>query len=162
MSETHVAETTTDAFTLDGLSHITLPARNAQEAKRFWVSLFGAGIEVDHAGFIEVNIGGTVLGYSENSDLIGPRGTEAPHFAFYIKPERLLSAKAHLEAHGVPTQPLWTRSGKMAHMYFCDPSANLFELIAVGFEDAHSLPRPPSNDGDMQFDLSTLAYEWRG
>ena len=147
--------------TLARLDHITLPSRNAQEAKRFWVGLLSAEVAIDHASYIEVRIGDIVIGFREKSPLL-PGDTEAPHFAFRVAADALVPLKTRLEERGVPTQPFWTRSGQQAHMYFKDPSGNLFEFVSPGFEGSQDLPRTPSDGGDFDIDLRALDYDWRG
>ena len=146
---------------LGRFDHMTLPSRDAQESKRFWVEVLGAEVAVDHATFVEVDVGDIRIGFRERSPLLNG-DTEAPHFAFIVGADTLLPLKARLEDNGVPTQPLWTRSGKQAHMYFKDPSGNLLELISPGFEGAQELPRTPADGGHFDVDPRKLDYEWRG
>jgi len=160
MAETLSTEPAAGPYSLIGLNHITLPTRDAKEARRFWVTLFDAQVTVDNATFVELDVGDCSLGFSENGTPLEPRSVDSPHIALSVTEENLLPLKAWMEAHGVPTQPLWTR-GKAAHMYFRDPSGNLFELICTGYSGLDRLPRPPSSGGDLVFDLEALNYEWR-
>lgn len=147
--------------TLGRFDHITLPSRNAQESKRFWVGVLGAKVAIENPTFVEVQIGDIRIGFREKSPL--PEGdTEAPHFAFLVAADEIRPLKARLEQHGVRTQPLWTRSGGQAHMYFKDPSGNLFELISPGFEGSQDLPRTPTDGGSFDVGLRALDYDWRG
>ena len=161
MAQPSARTDTAGPIQLEGLSHITLPCRDAKEAKRFWVSLFGAGIQVDYPWFVEVNVGGTILGFVEGNPLVERGETEAPHVAFLLRNDRLEPFKAWLAANGIPTQALWTR-GTYAHMYFCDPSANLFEIICPDYPDVDALPRATVNGGDLVFNPTELTYDWQG
>jgi catechol 2,3-dioxygenase-like lactoylglutathione lyase family enzyme len=154
-------ESTQATLTGSHLDHITLPARDAQQEKRFWVGLLGAQVEVDNGPFVEVKVGDVSLGFRERSPLMNVT-TEAPHFAFMVDADTLLPLKEKLGANGVPTQALWTRSGRVAHMYFKDPSGNLFEFVAPGFPGANDLPRLPSDGGDLEIDVTALDYVWAG
>jgi len=161
MTETTERNRLAGPVQLNSVSHITLPCRDAQEAKRFWVTLFDATIEVEQPFFTEVRLAGMNLGFIEGAPLVSSPETESPHVGFAIGNEGLMPLKAWLEANGVPTQALWTR-GRHAHMYFRDPSANLFEVVCPDYPDIEALPRPRPNGGDLVFHLGDLFYDWHG
>ena len=146
-----------------GFSHISLPVRDLQEAKRFFVQVLGGEVEYDTPGFIEVRVGGMLFGFAQKKEGWTAREAEFPHYAFFVEPEKFIPMKERLERHGVPTHQPWTRDGIRALMYFRDPSGNLFEMYCTqGFKDAPNLPRPPKRGGNLVIDFAALNYDWKG
>jgi catechol 2,3-dioxygenase-like lactoylglutathione lyase family enzyme len=146
-----------------GFSHISLPVRDLQEAKRFFMQVLGGELEYDTPGFVEVRVGGILFGFSQKTGGWTAPNAEFPHYAFFVQPENFLAVKEQLERHGVPTHQPWTRDGVKALMYFRDPSGNLFEMYcAGGFKDAPNLPRPPKCGGNFSVDFEALNYDWHG
>lgn len=161
---TGTAESTGERkLTPSGFSHVSVPVRDREEAKRFFINVLGGELVLDLPTFVEVRVGGMVLGFSEQPGGWTAPDAEFPHYAFFVDPEDFGPLKARLESFGVPTHPIWTRGGVEALMYFRDPSGNLFELYcAQGFKDADKLPRPPGWGGDFRPPISSLGYDWKG
>jgi catechol 2,3-dioxygenase-like lactoylglutathione lyase family enzyme len=152
---------------LAGFSHASVPCRDYEQAKRFFTQVLGGEVTLDlpqhRPPFGEVRIAGLTLGFSQQPGGWTARDAEFPHYGFLIEPEDMLTMKARLEAHGVPTHPIWTRGGVEALMYFRDPSGNLFELYCPrGFPGANDLPRDPNFGGDFRIDFAALNYDWKG
>jgi catechol 2,3-dioxygenase-like lactoylglutathione lyase family enzyme len=171
MSETAAASTAGEQRTdgdprLGTFSHVSVPCRDYEEAKRFFINVLGAELKLDlpqhRPPFGEVRLGGTTLGFSQQAGGWTGRDAEFPHYAFLVAAEDFLPLKARLEAHGVPTHPLWTRGGVEALMYFRDPSGNLFELYCRPYPGADALPRDPNFGGDFRIDFAALNYDWQG
>lgn len=146
-----------------GFSHVSVPVRDLQEAKRFYTQVLGGELVFDRPGFLEIKIGGIILGFSrQDGGWTAPRA-EFPHYAFFISGDQFLPMKERLEKNGVPTTRIWTRDGLRALMYFRDPSGNLFEIYCPeGFRDADKLPRGIRAGGDYDIDFGALNYQWTG
>jgi hypothetical protein len=69
--------------------------------------------------------------------------------------------KERLEAHGIPTHPIWTRNGHTGLVYFRDPSGNLLELYCsrVNDEDA---PKMVHMKCGFHPPLGSLSHNWGG
>ncbi len=145
-----------------GFSHVSLPVRDLEESKRFYSEVLGGEIILDIPSFVEVRLGGIIVGLSKKEGGWTGRDAEFPHYAFLVEPENLYPIKERLEAYGVPTIHPWTRSGVVALMYFRDPSGNLFELYCPsGLKDVDKLPRKPAQGGNFTIDFTALNYEWK-
>jgi catechol 2,3-dioxygenase-like lactoylglutathione lyase family enzyme len=141
-----------------GLNHMTLPVRDIPQALRFWTTVLGA-----KPGKVaqQVDIGGITLSFNEQPGGWTGWDEEFPHYAFFVSGEAMRPLEARLAAHGVPTNPVWTRNQVEALMYFRDPSGNLFELYCPqGLKDADKLPRGVAAGGDYAVDLAALNYQW--
>ena len=87
---------------------------------------------------------------------------EFPHYGWLMKPEDLWPFKARLEAHGVPTHPIWTRNGTTGLMYFRDPSGNLFELYCPKVREEDEAKMIHQGKTGFLPPLAELNYEWKG
>jgi hypothetical protein len=117
----------------------------------------------ENSNFVELQVGEGVIGFSAGSPLIDPRDGDSPHYALQVNPNDMVPLKERLESFGVPTETIWTRSGVTAHMYFYDPSGNLFELYCrSGFKGAEDLEHAPHAGGTYRFDPTHLRYDWKG
>jgi len=111
-----------------GFGPISLPTRDAEKSKRFFVDVLGGELVEDGSrprvrlGTFEVVLGAQAGGAT------APH-SEHPHYAFTVRPEDFAPLKARLDAFGVPTHEPWCRAGSPASlMYFRDPSGNQFEM----------------------------------
>jgi catechol 2,3-dioxygenase-like lactoylglutathione lyase family enzyme len=70
-----------------------------------------------------------------------------PHLAFRVAPGLMLTWKARLEEHGVPTEgPLRLGPPGQASLYFNDPFGNHLEITCLGY--TREIPvRPPTLTG---------------
>ena len=144
-------------------AHMSLPVRDREEAVRFFVNVLGAEVVLDLPVFTEVRMAGTIIGLSQQKGGWTAPDAEYPHYAFEVPPEDFEPLKARLEAHGVKTHPIWTRSRVEALMYFRDPSGNLFEFYCTeGFPNADKLPVSKKEGGDFLPPIDQLSYEWTG
>src|SRR5215469_14067256 len=138
------------------VDHITIPVRDLQLARRFYCDILGADyfMKVDDETFrrhgrppapnngegahhISVFLGGKtrVDLFLQHSGQ--PAATVGhPHFAFHVPPRHLLTWKAKIEAHGIPTEgPLQLGPPGQASLYFNDPFGNHLELTCFGFAE---------------------------
>lgn len=146
-----------------GFAHASIPVRDRQEAKRFFMDVLSGELVLDNPTFVEVRVGGVVFGFSEQTGGWTPPDAEFPHYAFFVEPDDMAPLKERLEAHGVKTHPIWTRNQREALMYFRDPSGNMFELYCPeGFKDVEKLPRAVSTGGDFTPPIASLSYDWKG
>jgi catechol 2,3-dioxygenase-like lactoylglutathione lyase family enzyme len=145
-----------------GFNHMTLPTRDMDEAKRFFVEVLGATVELERPDHVTLRIGSADIGFARNGTS-GWTAAEAeyPHYTFLVKPEDLVPLKQRLESYGVPTHDVWTRNGVDAAMYFRDPTGNLWELCCeTGFSGA--VRRGVSAGGDFAPDVKALNYDvWK-
>lgn len=149
--------------TPSGFSHVSVPVRDRDEAVRFFTGVLGGKQVLDNPTFAEVRVGGMIFGFSQQKGGWTAPDAEFPHYAFFVDPDDFVPLKQRLEAHGVPTHPIWTRHGVEALMYFRDPSGNMYELYCTkGFKEADKLPRPDSMGGNFRPPIASLSYDWKG
>ena len=156
MTANQAASTTQPRFS--GISHVSLPCRDLEEAKIFYAEVMGGELVHDIAGFVEYKIEDIIIGLSEQSEgWTGPED-EYPHYAFYIDGANFELMRSWLARHAVPNYPY--RRDKTALIYFRDPSGNLFELYCdTGYENIDSLPPAPRRGGQA-IDFRGLNYQW--
>ncbi len=148
---------------LSSVAHVSLPARDLDEAKRFFTEVLGGEVTIDLADFASIEVAGLHFGVSPFSAQFEDPKAEYPHYAFFVDAGQLIDMKERLESYGIPTGPLWTRNGKEALMFFKDPSGNLFELFCTeGYAEAPGLPRGGTRGGISVVDLATLNYDTWG
>ncbi len=149
---------------LGNFNHTSIPVRDLEQSKRFYVEVLGGENVRDLAkGFAEVTLGGATVGLAEREEGWTGRDAEYPHNAFTMDPESFYPFIENLKAHRVPIHEPWTRHGIEALMYFRDPSGNLMELYCPeGLKDADKLPRSSKAGGKMTIDFAALNYEWKG
>jgi catechol 2,3-dioxygenase-like lactoylglutathione lyase family enzyme len=162
-------------LTIEGVNHFTLPVRNHDKARKFYVEILGAEVrrEADWASVKAGRSRSTAMAVRmcEGVELdlfwqpfgAGAPDQEHPHHAFYVQlPEELDAFRARLEATGVPTF-LVTRQQEPApkpgdpcsvELYFNDPDGNHLEI------DCRNYPfRPDIHVGP--FDPWLTEYSWR-
>jgi catechol 2,3-dioxygenase-like lactoylglutathione lyase family enzyme len=141
------------------LAHVSLPVRDLAEARRFYEEVLGGRAILHTPDFVEVVVGGTILGFSVASGKPNAPDAEFPHVAFLIESDQFLPMKEWLEHHGVKTHQPWTRNAVEGLMYFKDPSGNLLEAYCKDFDDAKALSKTPKIGNIV--DLQSLNYEWK-
>ena len=142
------------------LHHVSLPVRDMKQSQRFFMNVLGGELVLDGPEFSEVRCGGMIIGLSPQSGGWTAPDAEFPHYAFLVDAEAFEPLKARLDAHGVPTHPIWTRNGYTALMYFRDPSGNLFELYCPRFNAPEKLVRRGENG--FAPPIASLGYDWKG
>ena len=143
------------------LHHVSLPCRQLEESKRFYIEVLGGELYHDTPGFAEVMLAGMIVGLSEQAE--GWTGWEAeyPHYGFNVDAANFALAKPWLDGCGVPTHG-WTRDYKTALRYLRDPSGNLIELYCdSGYGDIKNLALGP-RQGGVPLPLGELNYRWSG
>ena len=145
-----------------GLNHVSIPVKDLKQAIRFFREVLGAEFLFEIEGFAEVRCGGMIFGFAEQAGGWTGHDAEFPHYGLLIDAEDMWPLKERLEAHGVPTHPIWTRNGSTGLMYFRDPSGNLFELYCprVRDEDAPKMLRGGANG--FVPPLASLNHDWKG
>ncbi|HLH76881.1 MAG TPA: VOC family protein [Candidatus Binataceae bacterium] len=148
-----------------GFSHLSLPCRDLSEAKEFFTEVLGAEVILERrdSPFVEVVLGGVIIGLSQQPGGWTAAEAEFPHYAFYIDAANLLPLKERLESFAIPTHPPYTRNRKEALMYFRDPSGNLLEFYcSEGFKGVENLPIARAVGGTYTVDFKALNYTyWR-
>jgi catechol 2,3-dioxygenase-like lactoylglutathione lyase family enzyme len=155
--------TTPQRPVLGAFDHASLPARDLDEAIRFYRDVLGGEMTVQEEFFAQFRLGGTRIGVGSAGTTFMTERSEYPHIAFTSDAETLVAMKDWLAACGVPTSPFWTRQGRETLMFFRDPSGNVIELYCHGgFEGAEDLPRGPARGHGKTLDIDELRYdEWR-
>jgi catechol 2,3-dioxygenase-like lactoylglutathione lyase family enzyme len=144
--------------TFSGMSHVSLPCRDLQEAKLFYARVLGGELAHEIAGFVEYRIADIMIGLAEQQGGWTGLGHEYPHYAFYLDGENFELMKNWLKYHDVPNYPY--RRDQTALIYFRDPSGNLFELYCDrGYKDIASLTPAPRRGGP-EIDFRALSYRW--
>ena len=143
------------------LHHISLPCRDLEESKRFYIDVLGGELYHDTVGFAEVKIADMIVGMSEQpGGWTGPKD-EYPHYGFNVDGDNFALAQAWLDGCGVPSWG-WTRNYKTALHYFRDPSGNLIEYYCEsGFDGIKQLHLGPRQGGEP-LPLTELNYRWSG
>jgi catechol 2,3-dioxygenase-like lactoylglutathione lyase family enzyme len=141
-------------------SHVSVPCRDLEEAKRFYIGVMGGELVVDVAPlFASVRVCGVDIGFGAVGGTFMTPSTEYPHFAFFIGPEELLRMKQWLTQCGIPTSNFWTRGGVEALMFVRDPSGNMIEFYCErGFKGAKDLPLGPARGHGTAVDIDKLYY----
>jgi catechol 2,3-dioxygenase-like lactoylglutathione lyase family enzyme len=140
-------------------NHMTLPSKDLAEGKRFFTTVFGGTVTIDHTSHVTVVVGGAEIGMGGPLDggWTAP-DDEYPHYTFLVAPGSLLPLKHRLSEFGVPTSDVFSRGGEDASVYFREPTGNLFELgCPTGFIGERRLLR--SAGGDYSVDLRGLTYD---
>ena len=144
-------------------SHISVPCRDLDEAKRFYTKVVGGTLRLEQPNFFIVKIADAEIGVGSVGGSFMQGNAEYPHFAFFATPDAMLRMKAWLTRCGIPSSNFWTRRGVEALMFFRDPSGNLIELFCEeGFVGAEQLPRGPARGHGTAVDVDALRYTgWR-
>jgi len=146
-----------------GFSHMSVPCRDLEQAKRFFVRVMGGDLILDNNGFAEVRVAGAIVGLAPREGGWTGREAEYPHYGFFADAQNFLPMVDWLKRNGVKTPGPWTRDGKKGLMYFRDPSGNLFEIYCgKDLTDAASLPRGAKQGGSYETDFAGLYYDWNG
>jgi catechol 2,3-dioxygenase-like lactoylglutathione lyase family enzyme len=143
--------------------HVSVPCRDLDEAKAFFIDVLGGELRVDTPIFAEVRLGGVYIGFGTMGTTFMAPSTEYPHMAFTIGPDEMARMKAWLTQCEIPTTNYWTRFGVEALMFFRDPSGNVYELFCVeGFPNADTFPRGLANGHGRAVDIDAIRYDaWK-
>jgi catechol 2,3-dioxygenase-like lactoylglutathione lyase family enzyme len=141
------------------LNHISIPVRDLEVSKRFYIEVLGGRLIHNTEAFAEVLVAGTVVGLSSVRGRPQTSEAEFPHIGFEIESDQFLPMKRWLDEHGVRTHQPWTRSQIEGLMYFKDPSGNLIEIYCPRFAGAKEIRH--SKKVAEFVDLRDLDYEWR-
>lgn len=145
--------------TPSGFSHISLPVRDVEQSKRFYVEVLGGELVRDTPGFAEARFNDFIVGMSSRGGNPTAPNAEYPHYGFTVEPDQFLPLKLRLEAYGVPTHEPWTRHDDAeALMYFRDPSGNQFEMYCPKGFKALPLRRGGRASGDFFVNFPALCY----
>jgi catechol 2,3-dioxygenase-like lactoylglutathione lyase family enzyme len=154
---------TTQKPCFTGFSHMSVPCRDLEQAKRFFVQVMGGDLILDNDGFAEVRVAGAIVGLAPREGGWTGREAEYPHYGFNADAENFLPMVEWLERNGVKTPGPWTRDGKKGLMYFRDPSGNLFEIYCgKDLKEAATLPRGAKQGGGYETNFAGLFYDWNG
>jgi catechol 2,3-dioxygenase-like lactoylglutathione lyase family enzyme len=143
------------------LHHISLPCRDLQKSKRFYIEVLGGELFHDTPGFAEVRLAGMIVGMSEQPEGWTGWDAEYPHYGFNLDGSNFALAKPWLDGCGVPNYG-WTRDFKTALRYFRDPSGNLLELYCDSGYDAITDLELGPRQGGKPIPFGGLNYRWSG
>ncbi|HLG69857.1 MAG TPA: VOC family protein [Chloroflexota bacterium] len=153
-------ETTTAIPTPVALSHISVPSRDLEASKAFYVDALGGDLVLDTPEIGRVQFGEFGVEFGRQDGGATPRGAEYPHYAFTVDAGEFVAVKQRIEAFGVHTHDPWTRAGKSyALMYFRDPSGNQFELFCPDARNAFPLRLGSRAGGVYAVDFPSLSYD---
>ena len=144
---------------LTEFAHVSVPCRDLEEGKRFYMGVLGGTMRVSEAAFASFRIGNVDIGIgTEGCTFITP-GAEYPHMAFFVDAASMLQMRTWLARCGIPMSHLWTRGGVEALMFFRDPSGNVIELFCKSGIDAGDFPRGPARGHGTAVDIDALRYD---
>ena len=128
-------------FTIRGLDHVVLRAREPAILERFYCEVLGCSLEKRQPdfGLTQLRAGNTLIDLVDIAGRIGRQGGAAPgkegrnmdHFCLRIDPFDGAAIAAHLAAHGVAAGEVKTRYGADGNgpsLYLFDPEGNQVEL----------------------------------
>lgn len=142
--------------------HISIPVKDMKQAIRFYTTVLGAEFLWEVEQFAEVKFADVILGISPQKGGWTAPDAEFPHYAFAVEAEDLWPLKERLEAHGVPTHPIWTRNGYTGLMYFRDPSGNLYELYCARVQKEDEARMTRRGEDGFAPPIDKLSYDWKG
>lgn len=146
---------------LSFLHHISLPCRDLEESKKFYIEVLGGELYHDTPGFSEVKIADIIIGMSEQQGGWTGHDDEYPHYGLNVDAASFALGKPWLDGCAVPNYG-WTRNYKTALLYFRDPSGNLLELYCdSGYAAIKELALGP-RQGGQPLPLGALNYRWSG
>jgi catechol 2,3-dioxygenase-like lactoylglutathione lyase family enzyme len=142
-----------------GFRGISVPVRNIEEAKQFYLGVLGGDLVHDGEDYAEVVFGSFVIGLGKQDKGATLPEMEYPHYAFTVASDQFMGAKQRLDSLGIPTHEPWTREGSTcALMYFRDPSGNQFELYCDPWEGSAPLRVGARAGGDYVVPFASLNY----
>jgi catechol 2,3-dioxygenase-like lactoylglutathione lyase family enzyme len=145
--------------TLKHFAHLSLPCRDLEEAKRFYVQVMGAKVMAEVPHYVAVELAGVRIGLGTVGCSFIKPACEYPHMAFYLTADEIVHMRRWLAACKIPVTPLWTRTGVEGLCFLRDPSANLIELFCKsGLPGADKFPRGHANSGAAT-DIESLYYD---
>lgn len=128
-------------FTIRGLDHVVLRARDPARLEHFYCEVLGCAIEKRQPdfGLTQLRAGSTLIDLVDIEGKIGLQGGAAPgkegrnmdHFCLRIDPFEAEALAAHLRAHGIEPGEVKTRYGADGNgpsIYLFDPEGNQVEL----------------------------------
>ena len=142
--------------------HISIPVKDMKQAIRFYTTVLGAEFLWEVDKFAEVKFADVILGISPQKGGWTAPDAEFPHYAFAVEAEDLWPLKERLEAHGVPTHPIWTRNGPTGLLYFRDPSGNLYELYCARVREEDEARMTRRGEDGFTPPIDKLSYDWKG
>jgi extradiol dioxygenase family protein len=147
-----------------GFNHLSIPVKDVKQSMRFFMEVLGAEpiFELEEQRFAEVRCGGMVIGLSQQGGGWTGHDAEFPHYGLLVDAGDMWPLKERLEAHGVPTHPIWTRNGSTGLMYFRDPSGNLFELYCPKVRDEDAPKMIHQGSTGFKPPLASLNHDWKG
>jgi catechol 2,3-dioxygenase-like lactoylglutathione lyase family enzyme len=142
-----------------GFSHVSLPARDLAQSKRFFTEVLGGHLVAD-GPVPRLRLGDFTIDLGQQDGGATRPHSEHPHYAFTVGPDTFVDLKRRLQTYGVPTHEPWTRTGSScALMYFCDPAGNRFELFCDSGFNALPLRIGARAGGDYAIDFPALRYD---
>lgn len=124
-------EATPHPPTPSGFSHVSVPVRDREEAKRFFMNVLGGELVLDNPTFAEVRVGGVIFGFSQQPGGWTAPDAEFPHYAFFVEPEDTVPLKDRLEAHGVKTHPQGRAASPLGRPGKGDPKGDKKSAISA-------------------------------
>jgi catechol 2,3-dioxygenase-like lactoylglutathione lyase family enzyme len=138
-------------------NHMTIPVRDHEEGKRFFMAVFGGKLTNDNHDHKTVQIGRSPIGMAPFAGGWTAPDALYPYYTLRVRAEDLLPLQQRLESFGVPTHEIITRTESDAATYFRDPSGNLWELACeTGFAGP---ARRVSDPADPGVDVHALSYD---
>lgn len=158
--DSRVAEKATRRLVIPiGLSHMSLPVHDVEQAKRFYVDVLRGEALPTSEGALSVRFKDWVLNLAPQAGGWTARGAEYPHYAFTVHPEDFVALMNRLDGCGVPRHEPWDRyDDTEALMYFRDPSGNQFEFYVLKGFKALPLRRGLRAGGDYEVPFESLSY----
>lgn len=131
----------TPPFTLLGIDHVVIRARDINVMKSFYLDVLNCEIEreVLDIGLYQLRAGRALIDLVDMNGALGAEGGAPPgaeghnmdHLCLRIEPWNPEAISAHLKTHGVDASPVKARNGAEGEgpsIYLDDPEGNRIEI----------------------------------
>lgn len=121
-------------FTIIGLDHIVLRARDPQRLEKFYIEALGCSLELRQGNLTQLRAGSALIDIVPEDEAVATSrmaGANLDHLCLRIEPFDAAAIAAHLAAHGAACGEEASRygaEGRGPSVYLNDPEGNGVEL----------------------------------
>jgi len=121
-------------FTIIGLDHVVLRARDPAALETFYVEVLGCSLELRQGKLAQLRAGRTLIDIVPDDEAVATSrmvGANLDHLCLRVEPFDREAIVAHLRKHRVAVGDIRTRFGAEGNgvsIYLTDPEGNMVEL----------------------------------